>query len=234
VNAVRRVDDGVVVRLLLAQPAHRNAITPAMADDLARHVAALEAHPPGLVVVAGEGGFFSAGGDLLALDDLPAERVAAFMRQMTHTLDRLSALPAPVVAYVEGRAVGGGWEIALAADLVFVHPEAAIHLSQVRLGLCPGWGGGRRLARRVGSARALGLLLEERRLDAASAVQAGVADGILTPEAFAAWVASAAAHEATLLTALKRSLHADAAPLFDRLWQGPRRRAASAALRRGD
>lgn len=107
------------------------------------------------LIVTGNEGTFCAGGDLFELHDYPTRmdgaRLAALMGD---ALERLETLPCPTIAAVEGPALGGGAEIALACDIRIMAEDAMLGLMHVRLGIPPAWGGGQRLLRLVGYARA--------------------------------------------------------------------------------
>lgn len=174
--------DGILA-LIFDRPRVKNAVSARVIDALGEALTQLEAREDlaGLIVT-GAGGAFVSGGDLkelLAAHDRASGE--AFCRQMTAQLDRLAALPAPVIAAIEGVALGGGMEIALACDLRFAAADATLGFRQIRLGLTPGWGGGRRLVQLVGPARARRLLWEGLDLTAARALEVGLADEVVPP-----------------------------------------------------
>jgi len=153
-------DDGVVL-LTLNRPGVKNAVDDSMMAGLEAVVARL-AGTDGLVAVlltaAGSDGFCS-GGDLTWLQGLDTpEKGQAMARRMQSVLRGLSELPVPVIAVLNGYALGGGAEIALAADMRIMESHAYLCFKQARVGLMTGWGGGGRLLRLVGYARAFELL----------------------------------------------------------------------------
>jgi enoyl-CoA hydratase/carnithine racemase len=111
------------------------------------------------LIVTGAGSAFASGGDIAELRGYPSRadglRLATLMGD---ALARLEALPCPTLAALNGPARGGGAEIALACDLRFMAENADIGFVQARLGIVTAWGGGQRLLRAVGYARALDLL----------------------------------------------------------------------------
>ena len=130
------------------------------------------------VVVTGEGGkFFCSGGDLKAYRGLTTKKqlAAAFGRVRT-LLDDFESYPLPVLAAIDGYALGGGMEMAMACDLRFASSGAKIGLPQGRLGLIPGWNGTQRLVELVGRGAALKLLLTGEALTAAEAQAVGLID----------------------------------------------------------
>lgn len=114
------------------------------------------------VVLTGAGDkAFCAGGDLAELRDKPsAAEGLAMVTLVGDTLLALERLPVPVIAAVNGYALGGGSEIALACDLRVADVNVRMGFVQINMALTPGWGAGQRLLRAVGYARALEILLE--------------------------------------------------------------------------
>ena len=92
--------------------------------------------------------------------------------------DRLAHLPQPTIAVVDGLAVGGGLELALACDLRVTQPNARFGLPETGLGTIPGWGGTDRLTRLVGPSRAKELILTRRQIDATTALHWGLVNDI--------------------------------------------------------
>lgn len=134
------------------------------------------------LIVTGSEGAFCAGGDLLELDSYPAHQDGVrLVTVMGDALDRLEELPCPTVAAIEGPAMGGGAEVALACDLRVMAESARLGLMHVRLAISPAWGGGQRLLRLVGYARALAWLAAGRVLSAAETLSYRLAN-LLTPD----------------------------------------------------
>src|SRR6201995_1263522 len=109
------------------------------------------------LVIRGEGDkAFVSGGDLKELSALRTEEQAAAMAwRMRSICDQLANFPAPVVAALNGHALGGGAEVAVAADIRVAADDIKIGFNQVSLGIMPAWGGAERLAATVGRGRAL-------------------------------------------------------------------------------
>ncbi|KIL02530.1 multifunctional fatty acid oxidation complex subunit alpha [Stutzerimonas stutzeri] len=106
----------------------------------------------------------------------------AWLEQALDSLGRLESLPYPSVAAINGFALGGGLELALATDYRVLAEDARVGLPEVTLGICPGFGGTVRLSRLVGAADALDWLLEGKPRKAGAALTAGVADRVAAPE----------------------------------------------------
>lgn len=198
-TVLTHVEDGVLtVRLNRAESAHaRNQI---MRDELAslwRVVAA--DRDVRVVVLTGAGDrYFCAGMDLKEASQ-PEEPVARRDRmQRSRDIERLADLPQPTVAAINGYALGGGLEMALACDIRLIADGAQVGLPEVTRGLVPGGGGTQRLPRLIGYARACELVLSGRRLTADEAVEWGIAARAVPaaelPAAVRALAASIAAH----------------------------------------
>jgi enoyl-CoA hydratase/carnithine racemase len=97
---------------------------------------------------------------------------------MAGTLDRLAALPIPVIVALEGATRGGGCEVALACDLRIAAQDATLAFAQIGMAVTPGWGGAERLFRLVGYARAMDLLLTGRALAADEALSLGLVNRV--------------------------------------------------------
>src|SRR5687768_16830213 len=109
----------------------------------------------GLVLASAKPGIFIAGADLKLLANAPGPNdpeVRAFIEQGLRVLEQLEALPFPTCAAIDGAALGGGLEVALACDyrVCGTNPKVQLGLPEVKLGLIPGWGGTQRLPRLVG------------------------------------------------------------------------------------
>lgn len=132
------------------------------------------------VVVTGAGGkFFCTGGDVKAyrsiVDVAGLEAVFGAARRLLHMIEDF---PLPVLAAIDGYALGGGLELALSCDLRFAAPGALLGFPQVQLGIIPGWNGTERLVRAIGRARAMRLLLTAQRLTAGEALSMGLVDDV--------------------------------------------------------
>lgn len=132
------------------------------------------------LIVRGHGRAFCAGGDLFELHNYPTrtdgERLSAVM---SDALQALESLACPSIAALEGPAMGGGAEIALACDLRVMAASATLGLMHVRLAITPAWGGATRLIRLVGYARALEWSAVGRVLSATEALEAGLANRLV-------------------------------------------------------
>jgi enoyl-CoA hydratase len=177
------LDDGIGL-ITMNRPEARNALTWEAMESFSEAVDSAHAFQQDLraLVVTGAEGAFCAGGDLFELDGYPTRldgaRLAAIMGE---ALIGLEALPIPTLAAMEGPALGGGAEVALACDMRVMAEGATIGMMHVRLGICPAWGGGQRLLRLVGYSRALEWMAAGRVFTASEALAYGLANR-LAPE----------------------------------------------------
>lgn len=175
--------DGAVALLVVDRPAQRNALARGTMARLAEAVARLAAAPEvRAVVLAGGGDTFIAGGDLRDLGALTTGESGAEMAAlMQGVLDALAALPVPVIAALDGSAIGGGAEVALAADVRIAASDAWLAFRQIDFAVTTGWGGTQRLVGLVGRSRALHLLWTGARVTAADAFRLGLVDEVAPP-----------------------------------------------------
>ena len=127
------------------------------------------------VVLYGGERVFAAGADIREMADLKYAEIAALGSVLNHAMTAVARLPQPVIAAVTGFALGGGCELALAADFRIVAEKALLGLPEITLGVIPGAGGTQRLTRLVGVTRAKELIFTGRPLTGIEAVQIGLA-----------------------------------------------------------
>ncbi|HLC03587.1 MAG TPA: enoyl-CoA hydratase/isomerase family protein [Anaerolineales bacterium] len=174
------LNDGIGV-ITMNRPEARNALTWEAMESFSQAIDGAHAVESSLraLVVTGAEGAFCAGGDLFELDGYPTRLDGARLADiMGEALERLEALPIPTVAAMEGPALGGGAEVALACDIRVMAEGATIGMMHVRLGICPAWGGGQRLLRLVGYSRALEWLAAGRVFTASEALTYGLTNQI--------------------------------------------------------
>jgi enoyl-CoA hydratase len=168
---------GVVAHLELVNPP-LNLVTRELLEELDAALATLEATDPGdvrAVVVSGRGErAFSAGSHVAEFEEQRGPGGRERLAFESRVANRLATLPMPTIAAIEGNALGGGLELALACDLRIASERAMLGLPEVRLAVTPGAGGTQRLPRVVGVARAKELILTGRVLDAAEAERIGL------------------------------------------------------------
>ncbi|HJP78889.1 MAG TPA: enoyl-CoA hydratase/isomerase family protein [Pseudonocardiaceae bacterium] len=156
---------GPVAVLTLCREAKLNALSTHLEralDDALRSEAVRGA---GAVVVTGGEGVFSAGADVNELRAMNPAAIAEYYRDSGAVYERFAALPQPTVAAIAGYCLGGGFELALAADLRVADEGAVFGFPEVGIGILPSSGGVTRMVRAVGPARARDLILRCRRMD---------------------------------------------------------------------
>jgi enoyl-CoA hydratase len=172
---------GAVATVRLDRPAALNALDAATLRDLAKALREIR-RDDGVraVVVTGAGDkAFSAGADIAAMARMTAQEGHAFSRLGHEVFARLEALPVPVVAALNGAALGGGLELALACDLIVAAEKARLGQPEINLGLIPGFGGTQRLVARVGLARARNLIYRGHTIHAPDALAMGLVDRVV-------------------------------------------------------
>ena len=222
-----------IAHLVLRREDGRNAISPGLLEELEAAVAAVADAPHvKVLVLRGEGKVFSVGVDLAALEALPPPEALDFFRRGQGLIRRLDRLNALTVAAINGLALGGGFELALACDLRWAHARAVLGFPECKRGLIPAWGGIRLLHRHFASEQALALVTSGDSLGVRAAHRVGLVGRIFQGRDFAEQVSTAVeafrARDATDLRALKagpresadawREWHTAEAAAFEALW----------------
>jgi enoyl-CoA hydratase len=132
-----------------------------------------------LVLSSATPGIFIAGADIKLMSTLDGAGMGEYIRQARRPLERLENCGRVTIAAIDGFALGGGLELALACSLRFVTPSAKLGLPEVKLGLIPGAGGTQRLPRLVGRGRALELMLSGRSITGSEAAAVGLAERLV-------------------------------------------------------
>jgi enoyl-CoA hydratase/carnithine racemase len=175
--AVERETRGRIAILRMARPARRNVLDAEMAAALRDSVDSFSADPEvRCMVLTGSDRFFAAGADLAEIEANGVEENLAYNRLLLDVVDGFAALPVPTIAAVNGYAIGGGLELALACTLRVAAVETKLGLPEVRLGILPGTGGLTRLPRLISPAAAAELLLTGRLVTGAEAAELGFVD----------------------------------------------------------
>ncbi|MBK1789029.1 enoyl-CoA hydratase/isomerase family protein [Prauserella sp. ASG 168] len=168
--------DGAVATVRIDRPAVHNALNARLVRRLGAEIGALAADGTRAIVLTGTGEkAFSAGADLDELATLDAETAHTVMRAGQAVFREIERSPVPVIAAVNGLALGGGFELVLACSFAVVSHKASLGLPEAGLGLIPGYGGTQRLARVAGPAVARHVMLTGSRIDAERAYQLGLA-----------------------------------------------------------
>jgi len=137
-----------------------------------------------VIVITGAGEkAFCSGADLKERAGLPPEKVKEFIFTIRNLFTAIEQLGMPVIAAVNGVALGGGTELALACDLRIASTAATLGLTETRLAIIPGAGGTQRLPRLIGRGKAKELIFTGRRVESAEALQIGLVNRVVPPEA---------------------------------------------------
>jgi enoyl-CoA hydratase len=173
--------DGHVAVIALANPERRNVLDAALSTALresAEAVAAMDAVR--CAVLTGAGNVFAAGADLKEIEAASASENLAYNRQIRAAVNAVAALPMPTIAAVNGHAIGGGLELAIACTMRIAATGAKLGVPEARLGIIPATGGLARLPRLLGTPRAARLLLTGEIVSAAEAEALGLVDSTVS------------------------------------------------------
>jgi len=185
VTALRVEREGPLLRVTMARPDRRNAFDAALIAELTD--AFSNVGDARAVVLAGEGPSFSAGADvewMRSSIELSYDENVADALRLRAMLDAIDGCPAPVIARVQGHALGGGCGLVACSDVVVAHPDAQFAFSEVKLGIVPAVISPFALAK-IGSSAARRYFVTGERFDAATALRLGLAHEV-TPELDAA------------------------------------------------
>ena len=175
-ESIRSETRGAVGVIALHRPQARNALNAALITELSRALDGLEADDDiGAIVITGDEKAFAAGADI---KEMQPKTFAGVLTEDLMAGDwlRLAACRKPTVAAVAGFALGGGCELAMMCDMILAAEDAKFGQPEIRLGTIPGIGGSQRLARAVGKAKAMEMVLTGRMMDAAEAERAGTGE----------------------------------------------------------
>ncbi|MDP6669051.1 MAG: enoyl-CoA hydratase-related protein [Candidatus Krumholzibacteria bacterium] len=173
--------EGPVARLEIFRPKALNALNFETLNELDRALDEIRSREScSLLFLRGEGAkSFVAGADITELAKLDREQGVEVARRGQALFDRIELLPFPVIALVNGFALGGGCELALACDLRIASENAVFGLPEVKLGVIPGYGGTQRLSRLLGSGRALEMIFTGRMVPAPEALSMGLVNRVV-------------------------------------------------------
>ena len=172
-----------VARLTIQRPDKLNALNDALVEELGRAIDEIrERDDIAGAIVTGAGRAFVAGADIRELSEQgPFDGKARALRGQA-IFRRFETAPKPVIAAVNGFALGGGCELALACHIRLASEDARFGQPEVKLGIAPGYGGTQRLARLVGKGRALELLLTGEMIDAREAHRIGLVNRVVAAD----------------------------------------------------
>ena len=171
--------DEDVIQITINRQDKLNAMNLGVMDEFISILDSLEKDSSKVIIITGEGTkAFSAGADIEYMCNIGPAEAEKYALRGHEVLNRIEKLEKPVIAAVNGYALGGGCELALACDIRFASPNAQLGQPEVTLGICPGWGGTQRLLRIVGPARAKDLIFSGRKIMAEEAFSMGLINKI--------------------------------------------------------
>lgn len=172
-----------IATLTVNRPDKLNALNDATIAELGHAIDEVRTRDDiGGLIVTGAGRAFVAGADISELSSQTPTIAKARARAGQEIFRRFETSPKPVIAAVNGFALGGGCELALACHIRIASEKAKFGQPEVKLGTCPGYGGTQRLSRLIGKGRAIQLLVTAEMIDAAEAYRIGLANKIVPPE----------------------------------------------------
>lgn len=210
-ETIRMEDRGVVRVIWLALPDRRNALDLVMREELREALeATAQLDEVRALVIAGEGGDFSAGGDLRTMEGLTAARGRLRVQRVGRLISAMRQMPQPILGAVDGVATGAGLGLALACDLLIASERARFGVGQVRVGLAPDLGLTRHLPMRVGWTRAMEMMMGGGLVDARTALQWGLVNRVVPQEELMneslSWASELAQGPAVALSMVKEAM----------------------------
>jgi enoyl-CoA hydratase/carnithine racemase len=180
---IGREGDGTVAVVTMRGEGSVTPLTPAIVTGLEAALDEVGADPEvRVVLLTGAGRSFCVGADLKHVAGLSREAALTYNQGLIDLGTRLESIPPPVVACLNGAALGGGLELALACSLRIASDEAVLGLPEVKLGIVPGAGGLIRLPRMIGDGAAMSMLLSGRTVSAAEALTFGLVNEVIPAE----------------------------------------------------
>jgi enoyl-CoA hydratase len=174
-------DNAPIATLTVNRPTALNALNRNVLEEMARVIRDVR-HDPSVrvLIVTGAGDrAFVAGADIAAMQKMSAAEGLDFSRLGHRVMESFEDIPIPVIAAVNGFALGGGLELALACDLIIASENARFGQPEINLGLIPGFGGTQRLPHRIGQNRARELIMTGEMFDAKTAMGWGLANAVV-------------------------------------------------------
>ncbi len=174
--------DGICI-LTLNRPEALNALNLLVYEEINNALDEIESDQSiGALVITGEGKAFVAGADIAEMSGMTPDQAYDFSKTGQDTFDRLESMDIPVIAAVNGFALGGGCELAMACDFRIASQKAKFGQPEMNLGLIPGYAGTQRLSRLTGLGNALYLILTAEMINAEEALRIGLVQKLTEPE----------------------------------------------------
>ena len=194
-NIISETRDAVGI-ITLNRPKALNALNAQLIDELNQALSGFQEDAAiGCVIITGSDKAFAAGADIREMKDKSFTDV--YLGNFLSAWDKVSEFRKPVIAAVSGYCLGGGCELALMCDFIIAADTAKFGLPEITLGIIPGSGGTQRLARSIGKAKAMEMILTGRLMEAAEAESCGLVSRIVAPDKLLDEAVTAAAKIAT-------------------------------------
>ncbi len=177
-------DKARIALVTVNRPRALNALNVQVVEELAQVLRDVR-HDPAVraLIITGAGDrAFVAGADIAAMAEMSTVQGLEFCRLGHRVLQSMEELPVPIIAAVNGFALGGGLELAMACDMVIASDKARFGQPEINLALIPGFGGTQRLPRRIGHPRARHLILTGEMIDAKTALEWGLINQVVAPD----------------------------------------------------
>ncbi|BDC19600.1 enoyl-CoA hydratase-related protein [Acidianus sp. HS-5] len=166
--------------IILNRPDKLNAINLKMLEELEAEAKKFEENSEVKVIIfTGNGKAFSAGADISQFKELNSISAWNFAKKGRKVMDYIESITKPTIAMINGYALGGGLELALACDFRIAAAETSLGLPEINLGIYPGFGGTQRLVRTIGKARALELIMTGDKISASDAERIGLVNKVV-------------------------------------------------------
>ena len=175
--------DNEIVQITIDRPDKLNAMNLDVMDEFISILGELDNDSSKVIIITGSGQkAFSAGADIEYMSKIEPTEAEKYALKGHEVLNKIEKIEKPVIAAINGYALGGGCELALSCDIRFASTDAHLGQPEVTLGICPGWGGTQRLLRIIGPARAKDLIFSGRRISAEEALSMGLVNRIFSSE----------------------------------------------------
>lgn len=183
-NTIKLDFNGEIAQITLCREPVMNALNLEMLFDLERAVNEIECNQQiRCLIITGQGEkAFAAGADVGAMEQMDEHKARALAQKGCCVMDMVAKLRIPVIAAINGYALGGGMELALACDIRIASKKAVLGLPEVMLGVMPGWGGTRRLPQVAGYANAAWMVFSGEWIDAEEAYRMNIVNMVTEPE----------------------------------------------------
>jgi enoyl-CoA hydratase len=178
---LEHLENAAIAVLTVNRPKALNALNAATLDELMQALTQIagDSAVRALLITGGGDKAFVAGADIAAMQTMSALQAQNFSDKGQRVMQAIEALPIPVIALVNGYALGGGCELAMSCDWIIASERAVFGQPEVNLGIPPGFGGTQRLARLIGRARALELVTTGRQVKAEEALRIGLVNAVV-------------------------------------------------------